>query len=382
MLFSDQNSEHNIVSNNIMLPRIHKAINRLGNSLSNTNGISIISSSTRFNLTSSSIRNLSSTPSATAYVFDIDGVLLRGNTALPFARDSLLRLDDAKIPWILLTNGGGELESVKAAKLSEILKYKISEGQVVLSHTPMKSDCAQFVDKRVLVLGCKDAIGVARSYGLKKAVTVNDLCSDDPSRYPFKTYKHNPLPSGDEQIAAVFVFHDPNDWGAELQITIDCLRGGMPLGLGGNSQKIPYYSSNADMTFAAKYPVPRLAAGAFTVALRALWRTLHNGDEIDVIQYGKPQRKQFDFARRQLARWSSSNMNLSDADADVYSNNFNTIFMVGDNPLSDIQGANGAGIPWKSILVRTGVFRGNNDTTHPAKVVKETVKEAVDLSIQ
>lgn len=326
-------------------------------------------------------RSKSTSSSSIAYVFDIDGVLLRGNTALPGARDSLLRLDDAKIPFVLLTNGGGELESVKAAKLSEILNYEISEDQLILSHTPMRSECAPFANKRVLVLGCKDAIGVGKSYGLKKAVTVNDLCCDEPSRYPFKSYKHNPLPYSDEQVAAVFVMHDPNDWAAELQTTIDCLRGGLPLGSGGNSQKIPYYSSNADMTFAAKYPVPRLAAGAFTVALTSLWRTLHNGEELNVTQYGKPTKLQFDFARRQLARWSSRNKNLTDADADEFSSNFDTIYMVGDNPLSDIQGANNAGLPWKSVLVRTGVFRGANDLQHPAKIVKDSVKEAVDLGV-
>jgi ribonucleotide monophosphatase NagD (HAD superfamily) len=42
--------------------------------------------------------------------------------------------------------------------------------------------------------------------------------------------------------------------------------------------------------------------------------------------------------------------------------------MVGDNPKSDIAGANA--FKWESILVRTGVFRGKyNDDEHPATVV-------------
>ena len=321
-----------------------------------------------------------------AYVFDIDGVLLRGNTALPGARDSLLRLEEAKIPFILLTNGGGELESVKAEKLSKILNYPIKEDQLILSHTPMRGECAPFINSRVLVLGCKDAIGVAKSYGLKKAVTVNDLCNDEPSRYPFKSYKHTPLLSSDEKVEAIFVMHDPNDWAAELQLTIDCLRGGFPLGSGSNSKKqtIPYFSSNADMTFAAKYPVPRLAAGAFTIALKSLWRTLYKDEELDVIQFGKPTRRQFDFARRQLAKWSSGNKTMNNIEADLYCKaKFDTIFMIGDNPLSDIQGANLAGLPWKSVLVRTGVFKGvTNDTVHPAKYVTDTIKDAIDLVLK
>lgn len=52
--------------------------------------------------------------------------------------------------------------------------------------------------------------------------------------------------------------------------------------------------------------------------------------------------------------------------------------MVGDNPLSDIKGANDAG--WKSILVRTGMFSSPlpNDVTNPASFVFDTVGDAVE----
>ena len=33
---------------------------------------------------------------------------------------------------------------------------------------------------------------------------------------------------------------------------------------------------------------------------------------------------------------------------------FSGIFAVGDNPAADVRGANAAGAPWTSILVRTG----------------------------
>ena len=48
--------------------------------------------------------------------------------------------------------------------------------------------------------------------------------------------------------------------------------------------------------------------------------------------------------------------------------------MIGDNPDSDIDGANRRGDSWVSILVRTGVFNGKdkaNDERHPAKHVVE-----------
>lgn len=51
-------------------------------------------------------------------------------------------------------------------------------------------------------------------------------------------------------------------------------------------------------------------------------------------------------------------------------------YMVGDNPASDIAGARNFG--WESILVRTGVFRGeDNDSNHPATYVAKDVLVSV-----
>ena len=93
--------------------------------------------------------------SGLGFVFDIDGVLLRGSTPLPNARESLQTLLHYRVPFLLLTNGGGELESSKAKKLSKILDIPIHPSQVVLSHTPMKPLCSTLGNSRVLVLGCK-----------------------------------------------------------------------------------------------------------------------------------------------------------------------------------------------------------------------------------
>ncbi len=50
--------------------------------------------------------------------------------------------------------------------------------------------------------------------------------------------------------------------------------------------------------------------------------------------------------------------------------------MIGDNPLTDVRGANSAG--WESILVRTGVFQGGeNSEDEKAKYVVQGILEAV-----
>ncbi len=48
-----------------------------------------------------------------------------------------------------------------------------------------------------------------------------------------------------------------------------------------------------------------------------------------------------------------------------------TCEQVGDNPAADVRGANRAGPPWVSVLVRTGVFSGqpgSNSAEDPAQV--------------
>ena len=56
-----------------------------------------------------------------------------------------------------------------------------------------------------------------------------------------------------------------------------------------------------------------------------------------------------------------------------------TIYMIGDNPRSDIRGANAMGTPWVSVLVRTGNFSGEvNDDIDPAQLVLPDAPAAVD----
>ena len=55
-----------------------------------------------------------------------------------------------------------------------------------------------------------------------------------------------------------------------------------------------------------------------------------------------------------------------------------TIYGVGDNPLTDILGANNAGKHWRSALVRTGMFQGpGNDKANPAHIVEDDILSVV-----
>lgn len=59
--------------------------------------------------------------------------------------------------------------------------------------------------------------------------------------------------------------------------------------------------------------------------------------------------------------------------------------MIGDNPESDIRGANSYrskhGSDWQSILVKTGVYRGGEPTWTP-HVIVDDVKKAVEWALK
>lgn len=61
-------------------------------------------------------------------------------------------LQRQRIPFILLTNGGGKHESERVADLSESLGVSLDTSMFVQSHTPF-ADMDQYKDKTVLVCG-------------------------------------------------------------------------------------------------------------------------------------------------------------------------------------------------------------------------------------
>lgn len=321
-----------------------------------------------------------------------DGVLLRGMSQLPRARDALLRLQRAGVPYLFVTNGGGEVEHVKAEKLAEALELPVDPRQVILSHTPLRPVIEAHAHQKILVLGCRDVVSVAKEYGAKRVYTAVDVAHDEPNRYPFIHYDRRECADRDEPFGAVFVLHDPNNWGCEIQIALDVIRGGLPLGTGNghgaHPQSVPVYASNADLVFPNQYAAPRLAAGAFLRCLKLVFQDV-TGSPLEITMCGKPTRMTFDFAARQLATWrdvlaatQAHSRHWGTPQPASFAHSpppFSSLFHIGDNPAADIRGTLNAGGPWQGILVRTGVFRGgDNDPDHPAHVVTQGVGEAVD----
>ncbi|PIA15673.1 HAD-superfamily hydrolase, partial [Coemansia reversa NRRL 1564] len=327
-----------------------------------------------------------------AVAFDIDGVLVRGKHALDEGRRALriLNGDNAlnkRIPFVLMTNGGGVSEASKAADISRLMGVEIDARQVVLSHSPMQGLAARYSNDHVLVVGgsghrCAD---IARAYGFRNVSTPNDVVAWRPSAWQFmrppegcqlsdpglvRDYARDPF-------RAVMMLHDSFDFGRDLQIVTDVLRS-RDATLGAefiNKQSVPLYLSNADLIFSNEYPQPRFAQGAFHVCLRAMWDALTGGAPLEHTRFGKPFTVQYDFVERLLDQLALRAVPSTDV---AQLRNERRVYAIGDNPAADIAGANGAG--WTSVLVRTGVFNGGpgtNDPANPATMVVNHVEDAV-----
>ncbi|KAH9122283.1 hypothetical protein LEN26_010322 [Aphanomyces euteiches] len=303
-------------------------------------------------------------------VFDVDGVLLRGKVPIPGAKDVLQHLKDTKTPFAIMTNGGGVPEAKKAEQLSDILKFDIPASQLCLSHTPMRDLVSKYEEEMILAVGksCDKTRAVMEHYGFRNVVTVSDLHSHFPASYPDisvdKVHHHGKYEN--EDFKAVFVLMDPIYWGREIQLIMDVLTSHEgKYGTLADAQHVNLYSACSDFQYVGEHHLPRYGAGAFRAVLEDLYfRT--TGAHLRQTLFGKPERTSYAFAEKLLAK-------QLDADTELAS-----IYMVGDNPFTDIKGANAAGSRWKSVLTRTGMYQGvGNHDEHPGDAVVVDVNEGL-----
>lgn len=350
-----------------------------------------------------------------AFAFDIDGVLARSSDPLPRAHKALSYLQSQRIPFILLTNGGGKHESERVEELSKKLKVPLDASMFVQSHTPF-TGLDEYKDKTVLVVGgdgdkCRE---VAERYGYRTVITPGDILTAYPETWPFSqqflpyyTPFSRPLPhpisagnpSSSLKIDAVFVYNDPRDWGLDIQILTDVLlshRGILgTLSPMNNSPDLPnrgyqqggqpaLFFSNPDLIWAAKYHLPRLGQGGFREALEGVWAALTGGPRMGVqlqkTVIGKPFRMTYEFAEKRLV---AHRRDLLGGRED---GGLRTVYMVGDNPESDIRGANTYGSPagtdWVSVLVRTGVHQEGQDPAWRPRMEVGDVYDAVRWAVE
>lgn len=352
---------------------------------------------------------------------DIDGVLMKGSKLIPRASDAIVKLIQHNVPYIFITNGGGTTEVKKAQSLGQYLQkglinkqqqpLTLRKEQMLLSHTPFRDLATQYKDNHVLVLGRKEkCIDIVNDYGIN-AVFPIDIYNNDTTTYPNKLRKKpKAAESGNTDIsissnsnskidiAAACIFHDPVDWGLDIQILTDVLLGkytkqsiiGNSSSDGGLNQMIPLYASNADLVYKTEHDDPRFTQGAFAEAFRSIFDQ-YTQTSLNIHYCGKPFNVQYKYAEKMIQDehhrlLQQQKQSKGDVGANSSGSNSSSIvkyYGIGDNPLSDIKGANAAGAHWSSILVRTGLFTdADNDLLNPADHVTHDILDAVNLILE
>ncbi|CAJ0574576.1 unnamed protein product, partial [Mesorhabditis spiculigera] len=219
----------------------------------------------------------------------------------------------------------------------------IRPQQVVMAHSPLRM-FTQFHDKHVLVVGQGPVNTIAQNLGFNNVITLDDLrglfphldCVDF-SRRRFDELNWSP-PKNFAPIDAIVLLGEPLHWESALQFLLDVLiTDGDPAGLKykrGNvtHSNLPLLACNVDMVWMAEKGVnlPRIGHGSFLTCLEAMYSRLMGRDLKYTAVLGKPAEVSYLHATHCL----------QDMAFDMKRPAPKTIYVIGDNPLSDILGAN------------------------------------------
>jgi HAD superfamily hydrolase (TIGR01456 family) len=226
--------------------------------------------------------------------------------------------------------------------------------QVVHGSSPYKELVNRFENDLIIAVGKGEPAAVMVDYGFRKVLSIDEYSSyfgDIDPLAPFKKWivqqpdninlmSEKVHPSYDvfeERVKGVFVVSDPVDWGRDLQVLCDILStGGLP-GSGRGDQP-PLYFASDDLEYQAAFPSERLGMGAFRIALESIFNQV-NDHRLKYISYGKPNPFVFKNAANILEKLAICMHPSSLPTKEVEEHRFSTIYMVGDNPKVDINGA-------------------------------------------
>ncbi|KAM9230118.1 haloacid dehalogenase-like hydrolase domain-containing 5 isoform 1-T1 [Dugong dugon] len=280
-------------------------------------------------------------PPTFGFLLDIDGVLVRGHRVIPAALEAFRRLVNSqgqlRVPVVFVTNAGNILQHRKAQELSSLFGFKVDPDQVILSHSPLKL-FSQFHGKRMLVSGQGPLVENARVLGFQNVVTVDELRTAFPvldmvdlQRRP----KTTPLLRNDfPAIEGVLLLGEPVRWETSLQLIMDVLLSNGNPGTGlvtAPYPHLPVLASNMDLLWMAEAKMPRFGHGTFLLCLETIYRKVTGKELRYEGLMGKPSILTYQYAedliRQQAERrgWAAPIQKL---------------YAVGDNPMSDVYGAN------------------------------------------
>uniref|UniRef100_A0A914YWK2 Cat eye syndrome critical region protein 5 n=1 Tax=Panagrolaimus superbus TaxID=310955 RepID=A0A914YWK2_9BILA len=306
----------------------------------------------RINQRYGSLRYLQSSASTTTksssfgFVFDIDGVIFRGRDLLPGAHEAIDLLTDEKkkfrFPVVFLTNGTHSMRITRAQRLSEALDVEILPSQVVLAHSPLTM-FNDFHGKHVLMVGQGPVEEIGANMGFKKITTLEDLGTLFPylDCVNFKRRRHDfstVVSTSFQPIEAIVLLGEPLKWESALQYLVDVLiTNGNPVEPSITRGSIahphlPIIACNLDLLWMAEaqLPLPRFGHGIFLTCLETLYRKLTGYELHYTAILGKPSEVSFLHATY-CAQKVAHHLGLSPIEK---------LYVIGDNPESDILGAN------------------------------------------
>lgn len=190
------------------------------------------------------------------------------------------------------------------------------------------------------------------------------------------------------------IWNDPRDWSLDTQIvhdilishagylgTVSRLNGDTSLPNDGWQQdgQPRLWMSNLDLVWKTQYHINRFGTGAFLEAFKGVWAAVTGGRDLSFEYMGKPSKLTYDYAHDRLLRDYGRVSGRGDQQHPL-----RRVYMVGDNPESDIRGAleytHDDGTEYVPILVRTGVWRQTEREREPKwqpAVIVDDVLDAV-----
>lgn len=104
-----------------------------------------------------------------ACIFDLDGVIYRGNTLISGAKECISKLQEKKIPFIFLTNNSSKTAEAIAGKLKNLGLENINTKQILSSAIACGLWLNKNIDKsaRIFIFGMEGIQTEVEKYGFK-----------------------------------------------------------------------------------------------------------------------------------------------------------------------------------------------------------------------
>lgn len=341
-----------------------------------------------------------------AYIFDIDGVFLKGGALIDKSKEAFKRVKDKNIPYIFLTNSTG-CNTKKAELLTQLLGVKVHPNEVVMAQSPVADlfnlKNGIYKDKNCLLISSNNDQAeqtFSKLIGLKREnyVTTDEINEKFPNLDWMNREKWSPevdtsprIKDEDfKPIECIVLLGEPVNWERSIQILLDVI-----LGKGHPNQRvasypdvkndIPIIAANLDLCWKGAANMPRFGNGAFLLMLETFYKKFTGNDLKYEKMYGKPSHHTYEYCLRHLHK--------------LYPNQkIANIICIGDNPASDIAGANNIknidkDHTWLSVLVETGVYKPEpeevamkkmkfQDNSKKAKKINHAHRDFLDISVE